>query len=377
MIRYFDTFIRYIWLWLIPLILFPVLISFVLLSTATYTAKASLWIEQPLFGDPNATQTSQYDSPAKQISGLMTELLNTREFVNSVIASTSRQNTIKNQQDQLSAIDYITTKTKVSGDTTRLITLSFPDSTEARAVETLQAIIDRFQDYYNGRVKTQGESSSKYYQQLADSAKSDLDKATNDLKTFIDDHPNQVSADAGTRVSSPEDLEYNKLNQALQDARQRYDAAKNTLDSVLNSYKAYQQGQATTIRVLDKPAINDAGTSKLRQIGLGAGLGLVIGLICSIIGAIILTFLDGVLRYTFYAYNVLGRERILELPNYRVNPKALKQHASKGIELTLADFESGKDKKTSIFKKIFRRKPRNLISLRKTLTVGMRLPFND
>ncbi len=373
MIRYLDTFIRYFWLWLVPLVVFPVIISLLLVSSTTYTAKAALWVDQPIFGD-QTSQLNQFDSPAKQMASLLSELLNTREFINSVIGSTSRKQTIKTPQDQSSAIDYIGTKTKIVGDTTRLIRVSFPDSNSNVAVETLQAIIDRFQDYYNGRVKTQGDGAAVYYQQILDASKNDLDKATNDVKQFIEDHPNQVGTNWALHASNPEELEYSRLNQNLDNARKGYNTAKANLERVLTSYEAYLQGQSTTIKVLDKPAILEVGSTQTRQIAIGVGVGIVVGLIFAIIGTIILTLLDPVMRYSFHAHQILVHEQVIELPNYGLKSKIKNQ--------SISDTEYDLDKfvKTNKIhpsgKKLFRRKINNF-SLRRILTVRFKQSANE
>jgi uncharacterized protein involved in exopolysaccharide biosynthesis len=80
MLRYLDTFARYIWLWLIPLILLPVGVSYLIVSNSTYTATGSLWVEQSLFSDTPTSnaQGPSWQSPAQQMAGLLSELMNTR-----------------------------------------------------------------------------------------------------------------------------------------------------------------------------------------------------------------------------------------------------------------------------------------------------------
>lgn len=379
MLRFVDTFTRYIWLWLAPMIIFPVIITLFLLSTTTYTAIASLWVEQPLFS-ASQPQGNSWQSPAQQMAGLLSELMSTRDFVNGVLDTTSRQNTLKSEADRIRALEYITAKTKVNGDNFRLISLSFTDSKEASAVETLQAIMNRFQAYYDDRVKGQGEDALTYYKTVVASAKLDLDKATAAVKKFIEDHPNQVSADSGSggnRPTNPQDLEYANLNQNLTIARTRYDDANSNLERVLNSYGAYQQGQATTLRVQDKPVVLDASSSKIRPLALGIGGGLGVAIALSILGTIVLTLLDDTIRYGYYARQVFGRERVLEMPNYRParHKKKRRQAAGEGI----VNFEEGSEARWLLKKLFSGRKLKSEVLLRQTLAGELKLsgPVSD
>src|SRR6478752_4762173 len=116
MLRYVDTFARYIWFWLIPAIILPVIAAIFLLSTTSYTAIGSLWVEQALFSgqQSGAIQANSWQSPSQQMAGLFTELMSTREFVNNIIDTTSYRGTVKSDADRLDLIQTITTKTKIS-----------------------------------------------------------------------------------------------------------------------------------------------------------------------------------------------------------------------------------------------------------------------
>jgi hypothetical protein len=327
MLRYLDTFARYIWLWLIPLILLPVGVSFLIVSNSTYTATGSLWVEQSLFSDTptNNAQGPSWQSPAQQMAGLLSELMNTREFVNGVIDNTSTRNSLKSEADRIKAIGMINDKTIINGDKFRLITVSYTGDASTAVVETVAAIMTQFQNYYNTQLNQQGEAAVAYYQKLAASSKADLDKATATVQAFIEQHPNQLGRSTTGEATTALDLEFSNLNKDLTDARARYDDSNNNLQKVASTYNAYKQGQSITLRVQDKPAIIGNAAGLLRPIALGAGIGLALGLFLALLGTILLTWLDETIRYGFYARQVLGRGNLLVLPEYKVlKPARLK-----------------------------------------------------
>lgn len=328
MLRYIDTFARYIWIWLIPIILFPVAASLFLLSNASYTATGSLWVDQALFSDQQSgVQGSSWQSPSQQMAGLFTELMSTRDFVNGVIDSTSYRNSVKTDADRIEVLQTITAKTKISGDNFRLISISYTANKYDTAIETLDAIMTRFRAYYDERISQQGDGALAYYQKLVSSTKQDLDTATAAVRAFLDEHPNQIGQNISNGgATTPIDLEYANLNQNLTVARTRYDEANANLEKVVTNYNAYKQGQSTTLRVQDKPAILGNGNSRLAQIGLGTAIGLAISAILVLASTILITLLDGTIRASFYARQLLSDEFLLELPQYKVvKPKALKK----------------------------------------------------
>ena len=332
MLRYVDTFARYIWLWLIPAIILPVIAAIFLLSTTSYTAIGSLWVDQALFSDQQsgAIQGNSWQSPSQQMAGLFTELMSTRQFVNNIIDTTSYRGTVKSDADRLDLIQTITTKTKISGDNFRLISISYTANNSNVATETLGAIMTGFQGYYDQLMNTQGQGAVDYYQKLVTSTKQDLDTATTAVRTFLDEHPNQIGQTTNNNgATTPLDLEFATLNQNLTVARTRYDDANTNLQKVVTSFSAYKQGQSTSIRVQDKPVVLGSTIGRLTQVALGVIVGLAASVVLALLGTILITLLDSTIRYSFHARDILSKEFLLELPQYKiVKPKAIKKGSS-------------------------------------------------
>lgn len=337
MLRYVDTFARYIWLWLIPAIILPVVAVIILLSTTSYTAIGSLWVDQSLFTDQQTgvVQGNSWESPSQQMAGLFTELMSTRQFVNNIIDTTSLKSKATTDTERLDLIQTVTTKTKISGDNFRLISLSYTASKSEVATEVLGAIMSGFQSYYDQLINTQGQASIDYYQKLVTSTKQDLDNATAAVKTFLDEHPNQIGqTTSNTGATTPLDLEYATLNQNMTVARSRYDDANSNLEKVETSYNAYKQGQSTSIRVQDKPVVLGSAVGRLTQVALGVVIGLAASAGIAVIGTIVLTVFDSTIRYSFYARDILNKEFLLELPEYRV-VKPKNKNLKKGSTIQL------------------------------------------
>lgn len=373
MLRYLDTFTRYIWLWIGPMIILPVVFTGILLSSTTYTATASLWVVQPLFGDTQTAQGFSYESPAKQMSNLLTELLSTREFVNGVIDNTSRRNLIKSEADRITSIEYIASKTVVNGDKFRLISLSFTDKNQGLAVETLDAIIARFRSYYDDQIKVQSEAAQLYYQKQVDAAKVDVDKATADVKGFLEAHPNQVVQNNLNRAVSPDDLEYTRLQGILDAANKRSSDAINNLTRAQNTYTAFQQGQTTSLQVQDKSAVSDNGSGKLRSVATGIGIGLALALFIAGILTILLTLLDNTIRHGFYARQLMKRELIIEMPVYR--PVQSKKKQDKTDLVDQMDFEEGSVRPFRLFKPGSNDKKKEAIEIRHSMAGKLKANF--
>ncbi|MEI6043206.1 MAG: hypothetical protein WCS37_02325 [Chloroflexota bacterium] len=320
MLRYLNTLVRYIWLLIIPVLLAPGVVIFVMGSGSSYNATGSLWVEQPLYLEQQRNSDgAYYDSPSTQMSNMLTELMNTRAFLTTVLDNTpSLKSLVKTEAENGAMLEYINKNFKVEASGWRLINVSFQDKDATPALETLEAVVNNFKSYYDDRIAKQGQGAIAYYQDQVKLAKEKLDQANTALVDFFNAHPNEIGSEGAIRATRPIDLEVASLTQNLDAARKQYDDAQTSLEKIQKSYSAYVQGQDTNFTILDKPAAFSTSSGKSRQLLMGGGIGLAIGLVVLVLGTIILTLLDRTIRQPFYAKRSLRLPRVIEVPN--VNP---------------------------------------------------------
>lgn len=316
MLRYINTFIRYVWLLLIPVLIAPVIGALIMSSSSSYTATASLWVEQPLYIEQQRNiDGSMWDSPATQMANLLSELMSTRAFLTTVMENTSLRDSLKTEADRAAMLEFINKNFKVEANSWRLVNVSFKDSQARPALEVLESVVTKFKAYYDDRINQQGEGATSYWQDQVKKGKDALDQANSALVDFLAANPNKIGSEGATRAVRPEDLEFATLTQNRDAARKQYDDAKTSLEKVQASYGAYQQGQDTTLRIQDKPEVFSTTSGKLRQMGMGGAIGLIVGVVLAILGSICLTLIDNTLRQPAYAERVLQVDRILTVSN--------------------------------------------------------------
>lgn len=321
MLRYLNTFTRYMWLMLVPLIVLPIIGASLLTINSTTTAQASLWIEQPLYlGQQRGPDGSGADSPSVQAATMLRELLATRAFANTVLESTSQlKTTVKNEAERAAVIDTISKNTKVDANGWRLIVVSYR-GTEARpALDIVGSTVTKFKEYYDERIKSQSQNAVAYYENQIKTSTQELEKVNAELRTFLEANQNKVNLDGYGRPLKPEELDYVNLTQRRDIARRQLEEASLGLDRVRASYAAYEKGQDTFLKVQDKPDIQNVSGGRSGQIIVGGAMGLGIGLVVAIVLTVILTLLDRTLRQPGYARQVLGVNRVLDLPNVSSN----------------------------------------------------------
>ncbi len=317
MLRYLNTFTRYMWLLLIPVIAFPLLFASILTFSSAYNATATLWVEQPAYITPQrAPDGNGSDSPSLQTATMLKELLGTRAFINSVIdTAPSLKNIVDKDADRQNMAESIIKNTKVEATGWRLISVSYKNEQPKLAGEVVETITARFKTYYDDRIKQQSQYAMSFYEKQIKTTSGDLDKVNSDLKKFLAENPDKVNLDGYGRPLKPEELEYVNLTQNRDEIRRRLEEARNGLYKVQVGYAAFEQGQDTYLKIQDKPDTSNANTNRTGQIAIGAGIGLLIGLAATILLTILLTIMDRSLRYTSYAQQVLGVQRVLDLSN--------------------------------------------------------------
>ena len=326
--RYLYTFLRFIPLLIIPLIIGPIVGMGILLSNTTYTSSANLWVQTSLYSDPQQTsQGSSYNSPAKQFGDQLTELLSTRTFVGGLIDGTELKNTVKTDAEQLSLIDDLSKNIKIEASGWSLMKISYSDKNADTSLSVISSTVSAFIGYYNSNISQQENTATTYYAGLVKSSKAELDKATKALEDFLAANPNKIGSEGAAKAVTQEDIQYGLLTQNRDVARKAYDEAVANLGKTQNTFGAIQQGQGTTLTIKDQPQVSDNKTSKVRQIALGLGLGLVVGAIISGLITALLTSLDHKLRLVSHTQQVLRVRSVLALPesNRKKRQKNTKQ----------------------------------------------------
>ena len=316
--RYINTFLRYIWLFAIPLLITPAMVSQLIKPLPSYTVTAALWVEQPLYTEIHKNNDgAAYSTPAVNQADYLNELLHTREFLQQVSGTIIGKGFKMDEPTKALFESQLSKWFHVQPRTNHLITVQYSDVDRDLTLTTVQTIVNSFYDLIVNRIKEQGEGALKLFEGQVNDAKSDLDKAKNNVQEYITAHPGLVGATNSVGTQEPinnEDLTYSTLLQIQNNTSQRYELLNSQFEQVQVSYGAFLSGQDTIIKIKDEPVVSKSVTyNSLARTLVGLLLGLIAGALLAIFAVLIITWMDSSIHEKNYARKVFKNTAIVDL----------------------------------------------------------------
>jgi uncharacterized protein involved in exopolysaccharide biosynthesis len=318
---YFNTFLRYIWIFIILLLVGPVLAAVTFRPLSHYTVKAALWVDQPLYVENQRSKEGDiYETAATNQANYLQELVSTGSYIDQVAkALVAKGYDLENPTSKQQFFINISKEFKITPVGNHLIKIEYNDIDRELTLLTTQNIIDNYYNLITQRVKDQGEKSLNLLEQQVQDAQKQVDKAAHDVQQYASEHPGLTgrNIDVEEQASSlrPEDLEYNSRLQTEKNARWRYEQLNQQLEQIRVSYGAFQTGQDTIVKIQDQPVVTESVTyTGLSTLLTGGLLGLIAGLMLTVLAALVATWTDK----SFYEKSSLRRnlriESVLDLP---------------------------------------------------------------
>lgn len=318
--RYLRTFLKRWYLYLVPIIILPSLMTvYGYNKLLLYQSSALCWVDQPRFLPTQDFGWNPWITPAQNESQAMGELLQSETFVTDVAANTdlAKQVDLKTRAGKDAAFRHITSEVTIYpapvGTHTLYILVLDKDPRLAQqiAVALLAAYTTNFQQ---NREDLDNEALAFYVQQLT-SSQGQLAQDGAKLQDYLHVHPGAAVAGAQT------DPTLAQLQQQVGQDQSNVSSINSQIASLRQDLAALPSGSSSFIQVQDPPELPLRPTlqkSKLLTTYTGEyGLGSALALVAIIVVG--LTLLDRKV-YSVQDLRKIEEELELDLPSIEALP---------------------------------------------------------
>jgi hypothetical protein len=292
----------------------------------TYQSSASLWALQRYFViGSTGPESDLLATPAQTQATALTELLQTRSFVDSVVKgidlapTLSLDSTMLNNPPQLEETLFteISKHVVVTPSAYDLFEISYINRNPQIAQKIVASVIANYGTQGLGLSVAEGQNLLANYQTQLANAQTNLNVAVNAETQYARAHPNLTQAQLAN------DPQYALLDtqrlQAQATAQNLHDTI-NTIQQAINT----QGTQAGTLyKIIDAPQMPYLPVSRAKNYLIGGGIGLAVALLACIIYLVIVVRRD---RGVYSAYDVqdlVAFPIIMQVPNLTPTARSL------------------------------------------------------
>lgn len=305
--RYFETFFRFKWPFLLLLVSIPILgAGFAIKQQQVlYQATGTVWTDKPAFLS-TATTWDQYISPAQNQADNVNEYLQSNSFALDVLRQTDlRAHLTSPSQTQTTLTDF-RKQVSVTAVGSHLLAIRYSNESPKIAQQVVQVIISTFNKEVLSTSTSQSSATLAFYQKQLGDATVKTAEATAALGAYLNAHPDiqkgtakqdvsQLVASANFAAQHPELV---KLIQGQDAATKAEQQLQSQVDQIRFTQSSQTVGTEQSFRVMDPPTVPSKPASNKRKIALELGIAVLIAVGFVVGGVVLFTVLDTTLRTT-------------------------------------------------------------------------------
>jgi uncharacterized protein involved in exopolysaccharide biosynthesis len=284
----------------------------------TYQSTASLWALQRYFViGSTGPESDLLSTPAQTQANALTELLQTRSFVDSVVKgidlapTLGLDATVVNNPSLLeeSLFNEISKHTVITPSAYDLFEISYVNRNPKVAQEIVQAIITNYGTEGLGLSIAEGRNLLGSYQtQLADAQKN-LNGAVTAETTYARAHPDFTQAQLAN------DPQYALLDSQRQQALTIVQNLNGTINTIQQAINTQGTQSGTLFQVIDAPQVPYQPVSRTKYYLIGGAAGLVVALLACVIYLVILVRRDHGVYSADDVHDLVSFPIIMQVPN--------------------------------------------------------------
>ena len=303
---------------LILIVLLPVMGVAVVYVTVprTYESTASLWALQRYFViGSTGPESDLLSTPAQTQATALTELLQTRSFVDSVVKGNDLASTLSlgssvlndPQQREEALFNDISKHVVVTPSAYNLFSISYTNSNPLIAQQIVASIIAQYGTQGLGLSVVEGQNLlGSYKTQLANASKA-LNDAVNAETQYARAHPNLSQAQLAS------DPQYALLDVQRVQAQATVQNIQNIINTIQQSISTQGTQVETLFQIIDTP--QDLPASRTKNYLMGGGIGLAIALLACIMYLVIMVRRDRGIYSPDDLQGLVEFPIIMQLPN--------------------------------------------------------------
>lgn len=320
--RTLEAFFRHPMRLLILIILPPLLgvgLTYFLIPR-TYQAESSLWAYQP-FGQitPNGVVSDQFATPAQTQATALTELLNSRSFVLSVVNGINITPTLSLGSDVLSdpqkrdnaIFAEISKNVVVTPLDYNLYTITYKNRSPQIAQQIVASVVTQFTVQGTQFVYGQAQHLLTIYQGQLLQAKNAAAKALGAEQQYLAQHPELTKPG----ISPLNDPQYSSLDQQRLQTQAAEQNLETSIDLLNQEISLKGTSAGSLFKEMDVPFVPNQPQSRSKQFLVGGGIGAGVGLLLCLILLIVMVRRDRAVYIPRDIDKLANLPVVLELPH--------------------------------------------------------------
>lgn len=308
--KYLEAMFRHKLLVFLPPILIPLIVAPIAFFTMapSYQTWTGVWVDKPRYLASQDEMTNAYVTPAQYQSGRLSELLQTRSFLNAVAARTTLAPLTGNEKGEDRIREIITRGTQILPRGERLLVVGFKGDSPQLALQIANAMAEEFRDRTNAERVTQASFATSFVEARLKEAEDRQNQANEAVKKYVAANPRLTNIDpsrgaagsSAARAGLPTAAIDPQLAELLNRAdleKKEVERARGTLEQARFDASAGVEANDMRFQIVDPARLPTAPTSERRKQMMFVVIGLVVGVGVSAVLTVVLVTSDRSVRH--------------------------------------------------------------------------------
>jgi uncharacterized protein involved in exopolysaccharide biosynthesis len=284
----------------------------------TYESIASLWALQRYFViGSTGPESDLLSTPAQTQATALTELLQTRSFVDSVVKGIDLASTLNPGADVMNnpqlleqaLFNEISKHVVITPSAYDLFEISYANRNPQVAQQIVASIIANYGTQGLGLSIAEGQNLLGSYKTQLTNAQQELNDAVTAETRYVHDHPNLTP----NQLTS--DPQYALLDTQRVQAQAKVQNLQNTINTIQQSISTQGTQAGTLFSVIDAPQVPYQPASRTKDYLVGGGLGLAVALLACVMYLVIVVRRDRGVYATSDLHDLVAFPIIMQVPN--------------------------------------------------------------
>lgn len=306
--KYLDVIFRHRWLILLPPLLIPLIVTPVawLSMPKYYQTWTGIWVDRPKY----LTGTDDFNnfiSPSQQQANRVSELIQTRSFLNTVAARTALAPLIGSEMGEDRVRQTISRGTALLSSGDHLLVIGFKADTPTLAMQVATALVDEVRERLTAERVSQASFAVSFTETRLQEAEARLTQANEAVRKYVAANPRLTSLDpsrgigssAAARLTLPTAAIDPQLAEILKRAeieQREVERTRATLEQARFDASASLEAQDMRFQIVDPARMPTAPTLERRKVMMFAALATIVGVGISGVIAVLLVAGDRTAR---------------------------------------------------------------------------------
>jgi uncharacterized protein involved in exopolysaccharide biosynthesis len=317
--RYLRTFLKRWYLYLIPLLILPAVVTYYgYTHLLLYQSTALLWVDKPVYLSSADFAWSSYLTPAQNEAVGMNELLQSETFVVGVAADTDLAKSVDltSRFGKDAVYNRIAPEVAIAatGTGSHVLVVSVTDKSPTLALQIVQALMTQFTSEFQTHRLQLDQQAIAFYQQQLTSMQAQVAQDSQKVSDYLHTHPAVLTPQGAT------DPYLAQLEQQLTQDQQQAGNLSTQIAGLRQDSQATTTASPDIFRVLDPPQMPLGPTLPKRKLltqYTGGGLAAAVALVALIVAG--LTQLDRKV-YSIADLRAIGDDMEVDLPPVEAIP---------------------------------------------------------